>query len=180
MGWTSLYPTEYANGRVDKKAQMTKELSRFSDCRIIKCAMVGSVYYAAYEMTKRPNEVHALVCLTEMHDGWFYYKDMEEEMGPYECKCPKAILDLLTPTSNEYARKWREACLANIGKPSAYERLKKLPYGTIIESNGQQFVKEAPAYQFKKFWMRYLGRFNYISIKNISENFTIVKMGEAA
>jgi hypothetical protein len=34
-------------------------------------------------------------------------------MGPCERDCPKAILDLLTPTNHEHAQRWRDDCRAN-------------------------------------------------------------------
>ena len=34
-------------------------------------------------------------------------------MGPYERDCPEPILDLLTPTDHEHARRWRDDCRAN-------------------------------------------------------------------
>ncbi len=57
-------------------------------------------------------EVFALVCLVRRNpkstDGHaFGYKDMSESMGPWEDGCPAKILDLLTPTTSEYALDWR-------------------------------------------------------------------------
>lgn len=31
-------------------------------------------------------------------------------MGPCESECPESILDLLTPTDNQYAIEWRGSC----------------------------------------------------------------------
>lgn len=38
------------------------------------------------------------------------YKEMSEDMGPYESRCPDRILDMLTPTTSEYANAWRARC----------------------------------------------------------------------
>ena len=70
---------------------------------------------------------------------------MDETCGPYNCDCPKAILDLLTPTDSEWANKWRQACretLANKAKPNA---LNKLPIGTVIK-----FIAPYDMGQYKK------------------------------
>lgn len=40
----------------------------------------------------------------------FGYKDLDEDMGPFESQCPDRVLDLLTPTENETALRWRERC----------------------------------------------------------------------
>ncbi|MEM0099145.1 MAG: hypothetical protein QXS99_05165 [Thermoplasmata archaeon] len=37
-------------------------------------------------------------------------KIIDENMGPYNYKCPKEILDLLTPTTNPYALEFRKRC----------------------------------------------------------------------
>ncbi len=34
-------------------------------------------------------------------------------MGPCECDCPEQILNLLTPTTQEYALQWRVRCRAS-------------------------------------------------------------------
>ena len=50
---------------------------------------------------------------------------MSEDMGPCESECPLAILDLLTPTTDEYALDWRKRCRA-----FAEQRCSKLPLRT--------------------------------------------------
>jgi hypothetical protein len=46
-----------------------------------------------------------------------YTKVVDEDMGPAEATCPKAILDLLDPTENEYATEWRRQCREYLTKP---------------------------------------------------------------
>lgn len=76
-----------------------------SSSRVLRSAIVGGVYYAAVEVTRadKPREVTAVVTLIEGSG----YKTMDETMGPYAWGCPAEILALLTPTTNEYALKWR-------------------------------------------------------------------------
>ena len=78
---------------------------------ILKSSMVGSTYYAAIQRTERATgqtECYALIVLTtnNYRDG-FCYKQMDESCGPFEDKCPLAILNLLTPTDSECANEWR-------------------------------------------------------------------------
>lgn len=91
--------------------------------RVLLSALVDMrVYYAAIEQIRTATgarEVWAAICLVQFdpHDqlGYIFgYKDMEESMGPSERNCPEAILDLLTPTDHEFARRWRAACRANV------------------------------------------------------------------
>lgn len=90
--------------------------------RVLAAAVVSMrTYYAAIEVISKggEREVFAAVCLIQYNprstDGHvFGYKDMTEHMGPNESECPASILDLLTPTTHEYAIPWRARCRANI------------------------------------------------------------------
>ena len=130
MGWTFDYGAKHykPNGSVDRKkcldemftwVSKSKETEEYAGCRVVKSAMVGREYYAACEryLVKDGKEeqkcVFAVICLTcgKGRDGTIWgYKDMDESCGPYYCKCPNSILDLLTPTQSEYAIEWRKNC----------------------------------------------------------------------
>jgi hypothetical protein len=119
MGW--LYMTSlkgHVGPRQYLDAQYTYDHDETS-LRVLKsCLAKTRVYYAAVERTvqsSRDREVFAVVCLVNYNlrdpEGYIFgYKDMTEFMGPYECSCPKSILDLLTPTDNENANGWRKRC----------------------------------------------------------------------
>lgn len=112
MGWTSynkMYCHTKPNGTIDRKAECDGLFYNDSRYNVIKSAMVGSVYYAAVRDNKT-NDVIGWVVLTKTDKTDFYYKEMDETCGPYDCKCPKSILNLLTPTDNEFANEWRERC----------------------------------------------------------------------
>lgn len=108
MGWTSYFATHYKNGKLDKKAELDEEFSSHNQ-KILKSQMVGSTYFAAIqnEFTK---ETWAAIILTRTQNGEFFYKDMDETVGPYNYNCPKAILKVLSPTENKLANEWREKC----------------------------------------------------------------------
>ena len=127
MGWTSYRPTYFKpNGQVDRKAECDAYF--MGDCNkgyynVKKSAMVGSTYYAAVEkvyekvdgkdvyIPENERTTWAAIFLTSVENGEFFYKDMDETSGPYNCDCPKGILKLLSPTDNEWALAWRENCL---------------------------------------------------------------------
>jgi hypothetical protein len=44
---------------------------------------------------------------------------VSEPMGPCECDCPDAILDLLIPTDHQYAEEWRARCRDNAAERRA-------------------------------------------------------------
>lgn len=122
MGWTSY---RVADSKINRKAELDKELWKYSENThgLLKSRMVGSTYYAAAKYFKT-GEVIGFVTLTSIvADNWgaydFYYKEMCETMGPTEAKCPESILNLLSPTDNEFANDWRKRC-------REYNRLEKM------------------------------------------------------
>ena len=204
MGWTSYAATHYKNGKIDRKAEcdniFNDNMVTWDDSHkvigkyeVLKSSMVGSTYYAAVKKTKFATEtepeksiIFAAVCLTStnMKDYYnFSYKDMDETCGPYQCDCPKGILDLLTPTDSEFANNWRERCYANLEKKKDKNSLSKLPIGSVIkytDHNGKEITlyKHPAGYQFKRpFWML-KDNSGYISTRHISNSYEVVKRGE--
>ena len=132
MGWTWYNATEWKGGKINRKAECDKQFTYAnSPYEVLKSSMVGTTYYAA---VKKGDIVFAAVFLTST-DGWdFGYKDMDETVGPYYYDCPQSILKLLTPTDNETANNWREACKLNAEKKKKQIKLGSLPIGTVIEA----------------------------------------------
>jgi len=129
MGWDFICKDiEDPKGYLD--AEFSGQRTSGAATRILRSAMVGSVYYAAAEYTRpaEPTVVYAIVALTSRRGGEFGYKDMDDSMGPHESKCPVQILALLSPTKSDYANKWRERCWA---------------YGGVVRS-AELFQLEAP------------------------------------
>lgn len=120
MGWT--YTCENI-GR-DRRAWLDWHYTRGSTNRkwnVLKSALVGTTYYAAVRLEEPGHAtiVFGLVVLTDAKrkasDNYtFGWKDMDETMGPYHCEAPAAILDLLTPTTNKNALRWRTDCRRNL------------------------------------------------------------------
>lgn len=159
MGWTSYHAGYYKNGKIDRKAEcdayFLEGLNR-GHFDVLKSAMVGSTYYAAVKPLKksggkdengnyiyvdRPESeqfVFAVVFLTSTDSKDYFnfsYKDMSEDMGPFQCDCPKSILDLLSPTDNENANEWRKICYENYANKKKYKTnsLSRLPVGSVIK-----------------------------------------------
>ena len=157
MGWTSYHATYYKKGKVDRKAECdaywTEGLNR-GHYNVLKSAMVGSTYYAAIQQLKKivekneegeniyedipqnEREIFAIIFLTSTDIKQYFnfsYKPMDETMDPYQYDCPKGILNLLTPTDNEYAKEWREKCYEKIAEKKNPNAFKNLPVGSVIE-----------------------------------------------
>lgn len=204
MGWTSYHVSPvYKNGKrvIDRKAECDNtcnwtdrdesgKLLRKSE--VLKSAMVGSTHYAAVRVTKyaadeapESTSVYAAVTLTYVDNRYynnFGYKDMSENMGPHQCKCPKSILDLLSPTDNEYALAWRENCRRNIEEKKNPDRPANLPIGSIIrfkrnDGTDVEIFKSKPMYQFKRPFWKVCGEPEYVPASKIPKEYEIVKRG---
>ena len=192
MGWTSYNARYYKNGKIDRKREMDAYFTEgLNDgfYEIIKSAMVGSVYYAAvkqlmrcvkadnekgYERVAIPEseqKVHGVVMLTQVDMSDYYniaYKDISEDMGPYESKCPVSIIKALSPTTNENALAWRQRCLDY----AKTKDVRNLPVGTVIEfekldGTTVRLIKCAPQYQFKTAWWKFVNERKYFQKKDI-------------
>lgn len=205
MGWTSYHVSQtYKNGKsfIDRKAECDKMFITdavswkthevIGKYELLMSAMVGGTHYAAVRKTIFATEtepesvkVFAAITLTRVDNNDYYnfaYKDMDESMGPCEDKCPKAILDLLSPTEYEYAKEWRKRCYENLKKKKDPNSLTNLPIGSVIKCtlNGKEIVleKHAPAYQFKRSFWKMVDRASYIPAKHIPPNYEVVKKGD--
>lgn len=186
MGWTSYHANFYKNGKVDRKAEIDTMWNDDTSHKftVLKSSMKGSVYYGAIKQ-KNTGEVFAVVFLTstDMKDYFnFSYKDMDETCGPYQCDCPKGILDLLTPTDNEMANAWRETCYERLKAKRNPNTLGRLPVGTVIKYNvgGKEVTayKHPAGYQFKRpFWMLQ-NRNLYVKQKHIPSDYVVIQRGE--
>ena len=114
MGWTSWDHEARSTDEILRGELTWRKHDEATGDRhtIIASALVGTTWYGALEYVPVVGDrtVIALVVLTSRRGGGFTYKDMSENMGPYEAQCPKRILDLLTEPQSEYAREWRERC----------------------------------------------------------------------
>lgn len=183
MGWTSYHASYYKNGKVDRKAECDAYFMEGLNAgwyHVVKSALVGSVYYAAVQHLKRhtdqkdedgnrkiedvpenKRETWAAVFLTKTDSRNyynFYYKDMDETVGPCEAECPVSILKLLSPTNHAWANEWRKRCYENAERKKFPNALANLPIGAVIrytkhDGTVMELIKHQPAYQLKRpFW----------------------------
>ena len=142
---------------VDRKAECDaywEEGLNRGHFKVVKSRMIGSTYYGAirglkkcigknetgeYQYTDIPpaeQETLAVVFLTSVYMKDYYnfsYKDMDESVGPCYYDCPKSILDILSPTNNEFAKEWRRKCYEKIEKNKNPNSLSKLPEDSVIQ-----------------------------------------------
>jgi hypothetical protein len=77
----------------------------------------------------------------------FYWKDMDETMGPNIANCPERILDRLSPVEDfatgnaaEWARNWRERCRENARQRKATSK-KRREIANAVKAHGGIYVR---------------------------------------
>lgn len=180
---------------------------------VLKSSMVGSVYYAAVKPLKKyggkdnngasisidiPTDeqwVFGVVFLTSTDRKAYFnfsYKDMDETSGPCYYDCPKGILDLLTPTDNEWANNWRNKCHEQLNEKKKPNLLSKLPENTIIQVTmpcDTKFFKKGRVVQLQKrknwhnnrtnWWVVQMNmKFAPSLMKLLEGSYEVVKKGE--
>lgn len=181
MGWTGTFVQCIGNSpnSKERKAELDNLINWGNKQEVVKSAMISTTYYAAVKI-KETNEIYGLVILTQGRQKGdtygcnFYYKDMSETCLPGYYDCPKGILDLLSPTDNEYALEWRKKCRESKGKKKN-NIIKDLPYGAKViwhRYDGQDttLIKRPPSYQFKTWWWQIDGEQRYVSKKRVTED----------
>jgi hypothetical protein len=120
MGWDSL--------RLDGQMTVAKAVKflkndfrehEFIEVKAVKADKYDECKYVLYAALRKNGETFGCVFLvnwTNYNSRYtnascdFSYKVMEEGLGPFYYDCPESVLDKLSPTDNERALRWREAC----------------------------------------------------------------------
>lgn len=137
MGTTGIY--KY-HGNRQRCLELATGLA--DDC-LVRGAWRGNHFYYAARHTD--DSVFGGIVLASQDADCWYFKDVDETMGPYYTNCPKTVLEVLTEPANDYAKTWRERCWAEI---NAMPRVGD----TILFSPGY-IIKGNAVYRFK-----YLGK----------------------
>jgi len=128
MGWTGIYTTSSRPTKEILREEFTWSNENGS-CRVLDIRTKSNVSYVALERTYTKSLANGVpgpmtfvigvVVLHRRRKREFTFKDISEDMGPYDSQCPACILDLLSPVetfaepgtiSHEYATKWRKRC----------------------------------------------------------------------
>ena len=157
MGW-SFYSNPVKDVEAEIKNLCTHDTSEVSQYPV-HISNHGSTWYVAvkttfkkklrdnlsYKCDSNHSYIFAAVFLTRRDNGEWGYKAMDESMGPYEADAPRKLIKMLSPTSCEYANKWREKCLR-----SASLKSRKIVDGDIIEfSEPLSFTDGSTASKFR-------------------------------
>ena len=114
MGWTSKRYSEATHANFAKVAHrfVDKELAyEIGSCKILKYHLHTEEEdnHELYLAVKIPNgKITMFVVLVKIEKEEIYWKMMDESVMPFYFNAPKYLLDMLSPTSDEYSLKWRE------------------------------------------------------------------------
>lgn len=142
MGFDYGIARHYKNGQIDRKAECDARLTWENENKkvsVVKSSMVGSEYYAAVRIEEKNKFpfIIGTVIQTAVDGREIGMKIVEETCGPIHYKCPKGILELLSPTDSESATEWRKKCREYHEKKARSRKdkysLKNLPVGTTID-----------------------------------------------
>lgn len=114
MGWSFGPKPRFPKASLDALHTWTGVLYSY-EC--IRSAFVGLTYYAAVRrvnlLTGDTRVFGCVVLVRYTRNGEMGRKEMSEDMGPCESRCPRTILALLDPPESEYAAAWRARCERN-------------------------------------------------------------------
>jgi hypothetical protein len=128
--------------------------------RLLDYAATLTVAYLAVE-TIATGEVWAGVCLLSFTHGDMGMKELSEEMGPAEDRCPARILARLTPTDSDGANEWRARCRASLARREAAKAIKpgtRVRFARALHfSNGRDLaeLEYVKGNTFREDWTRY-------------------------
>jgi len=143
MGWDGTYKPASVPLKQFVVDQINGTGTKYEHKVLDICVRPFSAAYAAVERTHLmtgAKEVYGLVvAIRHSKDGYVWTKMMDEDMGPYYTECPARILDLLSPTTDESALKWRGWCRDALAARDALKKdLDSAREGTVF-----RFLKPA-------------------------------------
>nr|WP_303180691.1 hypothetical protein [Lachnoclostridium phocaeense] len=176
MGWTSYHAVHYTkSGSVDRKKECDSYISKYCAGELLRAVMYGAVYYAAVKMPSL--DVIGVVILTTTDKKNYCnisIKVISEDMGPCYYDCPQSILELLSPTVNEWARSWRDKCYSHNEKRKTIQKLK---LGSTILVDDVRYVKSIPFGHKKSYWIK-AGTQTYLPIGAIiDKGYAVIEEG---
>lgn len=159
--------------------------------KVLDSSIVGSCCYGAVELKTIDDSgnlldsmIYAGICKYRiLGNGEWIYKDMDETCEPCETKCPKRILDMLTPTESKYALTWRKKCYENyvpkynvLGNTKTKKQLKNFLANSnptvVINFDGEKVTLNKIQYNKIKVYAGYYKNQMYrFTINQILDNF---------
>lgn len=141
MGWTFIQ----ADLNKTRKQLAIKEVEWEyceKSCKVIYAREVASIVYMAVKASDAKtgdSHVFGVVALTKIQSNEtfnFGIKLMDETMLPNYYGAPKKLLNLLSPTDDEWALMWRKECMEQHERNTNYNRVQRqmrtLPFGTVL------------------------------------------------
>lgn len=122
MGWTCI-------PRTPNQTLLQHIIQDLSPHTVLKYHKHGSTYYIAAQ-TPDQSQVFGMVYLTRTTLTEYQYKDIHEIMGPIYYDAPKSLIDMLSPSTNPYAIRWRAKCSTpKLTNGTRIKTKRPLPFG---------------------------------------------------
>lgn len=178
MGWDGDRVKYWKNGKPDIIAE-SEARWYWGDGKdkfeVLKAVAKGSVIYSAIKV-KETGEVFGVVSLTRKDGDYLMFKDMSEDVGPFYYDCPKSVLNLLTPTQNEEALKWREKCVEYAkDKKTNPVYIKNSKVGDLLIYQHSKILEHKPDnWQFHTDWWQVVGTNTYVKKSNVTPDTAMV------
>lgn len=176
MGWYGSYATKFdKRGNIDRKAEMR---AKIKEGTIIKDALVGATYYAAFG-----DGEHCLIFVakTSVNEktGEFFYKPMDSSMGPCYYDCPESILKLST-ADDDTTQEWIAICREKAARKKAFAELNKtakiikvvMPFNTTYYEQGATVM----LHKVGKNWYAPTCRFTLPLVKQLFDMKAVTKV----
>lgn len=183
MGWCGNYK-HYAS-----KFEALVSIEGLDPAKVVAHSTYGREVYVAYQYDGE--SIGCLVGLVEKHrDGATMVKGMDETMQPCYYNPSAKVLSALTPTQDEGALLWRQACEGRRAakrnrrstKPSltlgqAVRAIKDIPFGAYTVSSGDTatFVREIPRAKYRLVF-QYRGHTFRLSNKQFNQYLTLASI----
>lgn len=181
MVWRSFYTDRYARGNIDRKSTIEQDILP-PELEVVKSAMLGAIYYAGVRM-RGTYIVFGIVIRTRVSnnsdDNFSYMLYYETDLPEY-FDCPKSVLDVLSPTADQRALRWRNLCNIKLKQKEQHQvNYDRLSVGTILKVRVKgemvNIEKMMPDSAHKANWWRRLDTNETFYLYNNRKHFEIVK-----
>lgn len=109
-----------------------------TDCKLVGFRNHWSVYRINGEPTAIRLDIISRYRASKDRDEEWFYKPIDETMGPCETDCPISLLDMVPCPDSQYAREWREAVRAEHANKQAIN--KGLKVGAHIKLTNPKYA----------------------------------------
>lgn len=141
MGW--LYTEKIKGERIVDHLKRTE----FAGCDIVAASVKLRSAIVAYRSADQIVKAAVVLLDHDRQKGVLGVKVIDEDMGPFCYEAPKKLLDLLSPTSDPTASRWRDLCRIQADRK---EKIRGDLTGKKIDLYGRSYILKD---RYKRSWI---------------------------